>query len=104
MNNYEDEIDKLIECMDKAKVPLKDQIEYLKIYSKDLNRHYEILSNDLLVGTFISATGLGISISEPHIGIGLMLTGIGVSLVSGKISTNNFEKTYKNKVLKNKKN
>ncbi len=104
MNSFEDEIDTLIESMNDEGIPLKEQIEYLKTYSKNLNAYYMELGDNLLFGTFISATGLGLGFSEPFIGVGLMVAGMGVSIASSSICTTKFEKSYKNKVLKHKKN
>mgnify|MGYP006873057767 CR=1 FL=1 len=104
MNSFDDEINEFIEGINKEEIPLEKQIENLKKYSKQLNDYYLELSDNLLFGTFISSAGLGLGISDPYIGVSLIVAGMSVCVISSKISTTKFEKTYKNKVLQHKKN
>lgn len=80
MNNFNDEIDYFVDKMNDNKIPKNKQIEYLKMYSKLLNEQREKIDNSFLFGTFISGIGIGNLFDNPYLSIGMISTGVIISI------------------------
>lgn len=81
MNNFDNEIDDFINDMDKLKISKKNQIEYLKTYSKMLNHQREKIDNNFIIGTFISGVGVGNLFTSPYLSTGVIALGITIGIV-----------------------
>ena len=80
MNNFNYEIDYFINSMKDKKISKEKQLEYLKIYSKLLNNQREKIDNSFILGTFISGIGIGSIFDNPYLSIGMISTGVIISI------------------------
>lgn len=80
MNNFNDEIDYFVDKMNEQNISKEKQLKYLKIYSKMLNEQREKIDNCFLLGTLISGIGLGNVFEAPLLSIGIISTGVIVSI------------------------
>ena len=81
MNNFNDEIDYFINKMNDKNITKDKQIKYLELYSKMLNEQREKIDNSFLLGTFISGLGVGNVFSSPYLSIGIISTGVVISII-----------------------
>lgn len=91
MDIYEKQINNFIEKIDKLEISNEEKINYLKIYSKVLNKRKDEIENNFIMGTFISSLGLGtmLNISNTYFSVVLIGSGIILSLYkAGKLNKN----------------
>ena len=97
MYSFDKELSMLLKEMRENNVPIQTQLKILKRYSIKLSRLQDKLYDNLVVGTFTSALGAGMSFSYPIIGIPFIFLGVTGTLVVSKYDIENFEKKVKNK-------